>query len=211
MVDQPQSENAAVRRPERQWNGRESYQRRYRRSLVPRANICNTNLTSEALEWFLPWHIHDYPGKIRGLSDLLGVRISSDRRQAWRNGRNGMPVWALERLLAYIRQRCATGMSLAARLEAHIAERALVGPQRYGVCAVDPVTGLDGRPARAKRRAEAALGVNAISGDTMAGGPIVHDVSNNPHHDSRADRVPLPYSTGRRAGQRPRIGEEREV
>ena len=125
--------------------------RKFARSVIPlRKTRVREGLGSRAMDWILPWGISDYPGKQRGLAQLLGVQ-SIETVRSWVKGHRQPPRWALLALARYIEARCLAGLALVAELEA---EAGKAKPRRggQGFTKVDPVTGLDGRPKSGRRK-----------------------------------------------------------
>jgi hypothetical protein len=93
----------------------------------------------------LPWNIADYPGLQKGAVELFGGRYALETMRGWWKGNFPMPKAAALMLADAIRARCEAGERLIAELEAY----AVANPPKrpaVGFRAIDPETGLSGRP-----------------------------------------------------------------
>lgn len=126
----------------------EPYIRKWARSIVPRPrNTVSKTLMERVSEWLLPWELSDYPGKRRGMAELLGISWLTVRE--YRRGRRPLPKRLAVRLLAAVGARVAAGELLLAelrQLEASYADRR----RARGWQIVKDRAGLvrDGRPVR---------------------------------------------------------------
>jgi hypothetical protein len=126
----PAANPRLVEPPASKPRGRFTYTRKIPRSYVPRF-IEHINTTTErAITWLLPWNIDDYPGKMRGICEIVrGWKYHSIKH--WRDGKRHAPVEALDMLIAALRSRLESGQLV---LEALYREReeALNRPGRGG-------------------------------------------------------------------------------
>jgi hypothetical protein len=134
------------------WSGRLRVVRSYRRSLVPRPKK-NRTLSADAAfasaaNVFLPWDMLDYPGKYRGLLEVLGGKVKHGTLKSWMGGRREPPQWARDALADALEAHAKRLRAALMRLRASPAGKGH-GP---GFTAVDPVTGLDGRVKSGHRR-----------------------------------------------------------
>lgn len=123
-IDAPIDAPAYVRR------ARQRYIRKVPKSYVPRSFAHLNNATERAISWLLPWNIDDYPGKMRGMCEIVrGWKYHSIKH--WRDGRRHPPVEALDMMISALRSRLESGQLV---LEALYRERedALNHPGRGG-------------------------------------------------------------------------------
>lgn len=136
--------------PNARW--RPKHVRKYARTVVPTPKVSvrlRSLLVRKAIDWILPWGFRDYPGKQRGMSELLGGR-PVETVKVWLKGHRRLPAWACLALAEHIEARCRVGLALVAELRA---EASKAKPRRggQGFTRVDPVTGLDGRSKTGRR------------------------------------------------------------
>lgn len=88
-----------------------------------------------AVDWLMPWRYHAYPGKVRGLHQIIGDRVSKKTIEAWRSHQNLAPAWAQRRLLEMLEDDIEAGREIAVALQQAIAvrpPRKLSGLQQRG-------------------------------------------------------------------------------
>src|ERR1700744_4547478 len=72
-------------------NGWQPYVRKRPRSLIPHDKDKGTFfLFSRAVRCLLPWTMHDYPGRQRGMVEALGGRYTLLTLKEWQKGRREM-------------------------------------------------------------------------------------------------------------------------
>ena len=99
---------------------RKEHIRRHALSIVPRFNpTAHDTPISRAFRWVLPWERKDYPGQLRGWSELTGLGVACVR--AYVKGQNRLPVQVALTLAAYIETRASAGLALAAELRTYAA------------------------------------------------------------------------------------------
>lgn len=103
----------------------------------------HATLFERALRHVFSWDYRNYPGLQRGSVQLFSRQVAYRSVRAWREGTRSLPSWARDILADAIEARCRAGLELVAELRAlPCAERRVPS----GVCVVDPVTKMDGRP-----------------------------------------------------------------
>ena len=141
LPDVPQNQTPSL------WRGRYKHIRKYARTLVPRRVATVRTVERRSVDWMLPWGMDDYPGKAKGMAQLV-PRASLHTVQAWLKGNRRAPGWAREAIAAYIEERCRVGLALVAELRESGPERSARGT---GFARLDPVTGMDRRPKSGRR------------------------------------------------------------
>jgi hypothetical protein len=135
-------------------HGLRSYVRKRPRSLSPKYIAHGAKpIAVRGTRWVLPWNIDDYPGLQKGAVELFGGRYALETMRGWWKGKQVMPAAAALMLSEAIRARCEAGDRLIAELEAY----ALANPPKrpaVGFRAIDPETGLSGRPKVGRKRAK---------------------------------------------------------
>ena len=109
-------------------------------------------LIQSAERWLVPWPSGAYPGRSRGVRQLLGVSEAVAQRalRGLASRRN------TAKLVAELRRRCAAGMAIADALDAALAARPADRPN--GLCIIDEATGLRKHQARHGRRQRVPAG-----------------------------------------------------
>lgn len=129
------------------------YIRKRPRSYVPLPLSDSVNPIGDALldrvtVHLLPWWIQDYPGRRRGMVDVLGGRVTWHAVRSWKRRGGRVPIWAAEVLASALEARAAIAAGLAAELREHAAALKREPARLRGLCQVDPATGLDRRGGR---------------------------------------------------------------
>lgn len=152
-MSEPTQTNQTSERPDKY--GLRSYTRKRPRSLIPYTMVAGTKpLFVRALAWLLPWSIHDYPGKQRGMVEALGRLYTLETLKMWCKGRKPMSAVGALALAEVISVRLVSGASLVAELRHYAEIRSKMPRQGPGFRKVDPITGQDGRPKIGRRRAK---------------------------------------------------------
>lgn len=110
------------------------------------------HVVDRAACWLLPWSVHNYPGRNRGLAQLLGFSVASaSSHRAW-IGRA-----RLERLASEIERRSEIGLRLAAELRSEVERKRRVGrPRGLQIIGEDGMRKHQARRGRSKRRVVSA-------------------------------------------------------
>jgi hypothetical protein len=95
-------------------------------------------LVRRACAWLLPWPFYSYPGALRGISQLLGGRVTVGTVSNWRCG-GYVGTSALLALAEEIERRANSGLGIAAELRREAESRR---PRLRGLQIRDPETGL---------------------------------------------------------------------
>ncbi len=151
MSDTESTENYAKTRLERGWK---RYERKRPRSLIPYGkSISGKPLELRSLRWLLPWTIWDYPGVQAGSMQVLSGRVALETLRSWWKGYHRMPRWAADAIGDAIEARLVVGYALLKELRAYSDSKP---DRRYGpgFRAIDPETGLSGRPRVGRKKAK---------------------------------------------------------
>jgi hypothetical protein len=133
--------------------GLRSYIRKRPRSLIPYdMNRGPVLLFVRAWRWLLPWTQHDYPGRQKGIVEALGGQYTLNTLREWQKGKKPMSRVAAGLLADVIEARCKLGMILVEELEDYAAKASLRAKAGPGFRAIDPETGLSGRPRVGRKR-----------------------------------------------------------
>lgn len=120
------------------------------------SNFERGSLAQRATGWLLPWDFHRYPGRHRGLAQLLGVSVASADTYR-RKGLLGRA--AVSRLADEIERRAEAGLRIAAELRAEVERRRRVGrPRGLQIIGQDGLRTHQARRGRSKRRVVEAPG-----------------------------------------------------
>jgi hypothetical protein len=118
-------------------------------------------LAKSAERWLVPWALGAYPGRLRGVAQMLGV----SRSVAVKALEGKVSRRSATKLAAEVRRRAAIGLAIADALEASLAARAPDRPR--GLC----IIGEDGLRTHQARRGRTGRRLRASAGEAV-GEPV---------------------------------------
>lgn len=122
--------------------------RKHPRTIAPPLLPTRDTLADRAIRWLLPWTMDSYPGRQRGIVEILNGAVGWYAVRGWKTGRRTLPTWAARRVAEAIETRCMHGWALVQELRSY-ADVADATPRKlHGFCAVDESTGADRRGLR---------------------------------------------------------------
>jgi hypothetical protein len=135
-----------------------------------------------AISWLLPWDWWKYPGRTRGLWQLVRAPYSKSTLIGW-SKKNNAPIHIMRLLLKWIEARLELGHKVATALAAAIAEKEARQCQPPGFMKIDPVTGLNTQYSRGYRPVANDAGENR---GELAGAGHRSDVGSSNISDHKA-------------------------
>jgi hypothetical protein len=89
----------------------------------PKPRVSFPTAYDKSVQAAFPWQAGAYPGLTRGLSQLLGGRVSPRAILDWRRGRYRPPLWAIDLLQEHLRSTGQARLAAADDLEKEKAAR----------------------------------------------------------------------------------------
>lgn len=123
---------------EREWK---RYVRRRPRSFIVHETKTYNTFFARVLRFILPWDIKHYPGRGRGMAELLGNHWAIKTIWAWHGEKSRVPLNALYVLCTHFTSHIEHAQGLLKEIKTEIAARESEVRKLAGCCAVDPETG----------------------------------------------------------------------